>query len=40
MEVGNLKNIYQLDVSENNLFGEIPTTIGDCLSLQEPLLAG
>jgi hypothetical protein len=29
-----------LDVSENNLFGEIPTTIGDCLSLQNLYLQG
>jgi hypothetical protein len=40
MEVGNLKNIVELDVSENNLFGEIPTTIGDCLSLQNLSLQG
>jgi Leucine-rich repeat (LRR) protein len=34
MEVGHLKNVLELDISENNLFGEIPTAIGDCLSLQ------
>ena len=40
MEVRNLKNIYYLDVSENNFFGEIPSTIGDCLSLQIICLQG
>ena len=28
-----LKNIYQLDLSENNLTGEIPETIRECQSL-------
>jgi hypothetical protein len=32
--VGNLKSLYQLDVSDNNLYGEIPTTIGDCWGLE------
>jgi hypothetical protein len=40
MEVGKLKNILQFDASENNLIGEIPTTIGDCLSMQNLYLQG
>ncbi|XP_062155348.1 putative receptor-like protein kinase At3g47110 [Alnus glutinosa] len=38
--VSYLKNILELDVSENSLFGEIPITIGDCLSLQILYLQG
>ncbi|XP_041000435.1 probable LRR receptor-like serine/threonine-protein kinase At3g47570 [Juglans microcarpa x Juglans regia] len=33
-EVGGLRSIYLLDVSNNNFSGEIPITIGDCLSLE------
>jgi hypothetical protein len=40
VEVGNLKNIFYLDVSENNLSGEIPRTISDCLTLQYLYLQG
>ncbi|KAL6126724.1 hypothetical protein ACLB2K_074770 [Fragaria x ananassa] len=45
MEVGKLENINTLDISYNNLTGEIPETIGSCLSLeflylQENLIQG
>lgn len=38
--MGNLKNINAIDVSENNLPGEVPTTIGDCQSLEYLNLQG
>ncbi|KAF7825808.1 putative LRR receptor-like serine/threonine-protein kinase [Senna tora] len=34
VEVGALKNLGTMDISENYLFGEIPETIGECISLQ------
>ncbi|KDP38960.1 hypothetical protein JCGZ_00717 [Jatropha curcas] len=34
LSVGKLESIYMLDMSENNLSGEIPNSIGDCLSLE------
>ena len=40
MEVGILKIINQLDVSENKLTGEIPRAISDCLSLEYLYLQG
>ena len=40
MEVGILKNINQLDVSEIKLTGEIPRAISDCLSLEYLYLQG
>ena len=40
MEVGILKNINQLDVSENKLTGEIPRAISNCLSLEYLYLQG
>ncbi|XP_015626358.1 receptor kinase-like protein Xa21 isoform X2 [Oryza sativa Japonica Group] len=33
-EVGNLKNLDELDLSDNTISGKIPTTIGECQSLQ------
>ncbi|MQM14333.1 hypothetical protein Taro_047265 [Colocasia esculenta] len=33
-EVGNLKNLWQLDLSENRLSGEVPASLGDCQSLE------
>ncbi|RWR78761.1 LRR.XII-like protein [Cinnamomum micranthum f. kanehirae] len=33
LEVGSLKNLGEIDVSENKLIGEIPHTLGDCKSL-------
>ncbi|KAM3745639.1 hypothetical protein ACB098_06G142900 [Castanea mollissima] len=39
-EVGNLKNINQMDISNNNLFGEIPKSIGNCLILEYLYLQG
>ncbi|PON81190.1 Serine/threonine protein kinase, partial [Trema orientale] len=40
VEVGKLKNIYELLLSENKLTGEIPNTIGDCQSLEYLYLEG
>ena len=40
LEVGILKNINQLDVSENKLTGEIPRAISDCLSFEYLYLQG
>ena len=34
IEVGNLKNVEQLDISENMMFGTIPTTLGSCVKLE------
>ncbi|KAK9126207.1 hypothetical protein Scep_015053 [Stephania cephalantha] len=34
LEVGNLKNLVQLDASQNKLNGEIPVTLGSCASLE------
>ncbi|WVZ77355.1 hypothetical protein U9M48_025233 [Paspalum notatum var. saurae] len=34
LEVGNLKNINELDFSNNKISGEIPTSIGMCQSLE------
>ncbi|XP_061353238.1 receptor kinase-like protein Xa21, partial [Gastrolobium bilobum] len=39
-EVGQLKNINVLDVSENQLYGNIPGTIRDCSSLEYLYLQG
>ncbi|XP_061359873.1 putative receptor-like protein kinase At3g47110, partial [Gastrolobium bilobum] len=39
-EVGQLKNIDELHVSENHLSGNIPGTIGECSSLEYLYLAG
>uniref|UniRef100_A0A2N9GS27 non-specific serine/threonine protein kinase n=1 Tax=Fagus sylvatica TaxID=28930 RepID=A0A2N9GS27_FAGSY len=39
-EVGKLKNLAKLDLSENRLSGEIPTTLGTCLSLEHLSLEG
>ncbi|KAK2998597.1 hypothetical protein RJ639_024417, partial [Escallonia herrerae] len=44
-EVGNLKNLRQMNISRNKLFGEIPSTLGDCqllefLSIQNNLFEG
>ncbi|XP_028117722.1 receptor kinase-like protein Xa21 [Camellia sinensis] len=33
-EVGNLKNLMELDISENKLSGEIPSSLGSCTSLE------
>ncbi|XP_042491542.1 probable LRR receptor-like serine/threonine-protein kinase At3g47570 [Macadamia integrifolia] len=33
-EIGNLKSVSTIDVSENRLFGEIPSSFGDCNSLE------
>uniref|UniRef100_A0A0D3F2G9 Receptor kinase-like protein Xa21 n=1 Tax=Oryza barthii TaxID=65489 RepID=A0A0D3F2G9_9ORYZ len=34
LEIGNLKNIADIDLSNNQISGEIPPSIGDCQSLQ------
>ncbi|XP_007203343.2 putative receptor-like protein kinase At3g47110 [Prunus persica] len=39
-EVGDLKNIGELDISENKLSGEIPGTLGRCISLERLHLQG
>ena len=39
-EVGNLKNLAELDLSKNRLSGKIPTTLETCLSLQYLYLEG
>ena len=39
-EVGNLKNINEMDISNNNLSGEIPTSIGNCLILEYLYMQG
>ncbi|XP_028109669.1 probable LRR receptor-like serine/threonine-protein kinase At3g47570 [Camellia sinensis] len=39
-EVGNLKNLAELDISENKLFGRVPSTVGSCTSLQNLSLEG
>ncbi|EEC72746.1 hypothetical protein OsI_06373 [Oryza sativa Indica Group] len=39
-EVGNLKNLDELDLSDNKISGKIPTTIGECQSLQYLNLSG
>ena len=39
-EVGNLKNVNKLDVSNNNLSGEVPSSIGNCLILEHLYLQG
>ncbi|XP_028115702.1 putative receptor-like protein kinase At3g47110 [Camellia sinensis] len=33
-DVGNLKNLMKLDISENGLSGEIPSSLGSCTSLE------
>ncbi|PON62113.1 Phosphorylase kinase, gamma catalytic subunit [Parasponia andersonii] len=33
-EVGHLKSLVELDVSQNHLSGEIPSSLGDCTSLR------
>ncbi|MCI55787.1 kinase-like protein, partial [Trifolium medium] len=38
--MGLLKNIGVLDISENHLSGDIPRTIGECISLEYLLLQG
>ncbi|GAV84967.1 LOW QUALITY PROTEIN: Pkinase domain-containing protein/LRR_1 domain-containing protein/LRR_6 domain-containing protein/LRR_8 domain-containing protein, partial [Cephalotus follicularis] len=38
--VGNLKNLRQLRISNNKLSGEIPRTLGDCLTLEYLSVAG
>ncbi|KAM3689767.1 hypothetical protein ACJW31_09G071600 [Castanea mollissima] len=39
-EVGNIKNLAELDLSKNRLSGEIPTTLETCLSLEHLYLEG
>uniref|UniRef100_A0A0E0JXB5 Receptor kinase-like protein Xa21 n=1 Tax=Oryza punctata TaxID=4537 RepID=A0A0E0JXB5_ORYPU len=39
-EVGNLKNLGELDLSNNTISGKIPITIGECQSLQYLNLSG
>ena len=39
-EVGNLKNINEMDISNNNLSSEIPTSIGNCSILEYLYLQG
>jgi len=39
-EVGMLKNINMLDVSENQLSSDLPRTVGECISLEYLLLQG
>jgi hypothetical protein len=39
-EVSYLKNLGELDLSENRLFGEIPTSLGSCISLERLYLEG
>ncbi|CAL5392972.1 unnamed protein product [Camellia sinensis] len=34
LEIGNLINLEQLDVSRNMLFGKIPSTLGSCVKLR------
>ena len=40
LEIGNLKNIADIDLSNNQISGEIPLSIGDCQSLQYFKLQG
>ncbi|CAO2149363.1 unnamed protein product [Urochloa humidicola] len=40
LEVGNLKNVAELDISDNMISGKIPTTIGECQSLQYLNMSG
>jgi tRNA A-37 threonylcarbamoyl transferase component Bud32 len=39
-EVGNLRNLAELDISDNMLSGKIPTSIGECRALQYLNLSG
>ena len=34
MEIGNLKNLEDLDISENMLFGKIPASLASCVKLE------
>lgn len=40
LEVGNLKNVAELDISDNMISDKIPTTIGECQSLQYLNMSG
>ncbi|KAK9081969.1 hypothetical protein Syun_030951 [Stephania yunnanensis] len=40
VEVGNFEHLLEMDVSNNYLEGEIPNTLGKCLSLQQLSLMG
>ncbi|XP_048140725.1 receptor kinase-like protein Xa21 [Rhodamnia argentea] len=40
MEVGNLKTLTELDISDNKLVGEIPNSLGDCTGLTSPRMGG
>ncbi|KAK9081948.1 hypothetical protein Syun_030930 [Stephania yunnanensis] len=40
VEVGNFEHLVEMDVSNNYLEGEIPNTLGKCLSLQQLSLKG
>ncbi|XP_040376794.1 receptor kinase-like protein Xa21 [Oryza brachyantha] len=39
-DIGNLKNLGELDLSDNMILGKIPTSIGECQSLQYLNLSG